>query len=32
MYILYLDKLKERGLFGKGQRRMVQGEITPITT
>ena len=29
MCSLYLAKLKERGLFWKGQARMVQGEITP---
>ena len=27
MYILYLAKLKERGLFWKEQGRMVQGEV-----
>ena len=29
MYIFYLAKMKEKGLFWKGQARMVQDEITP---
>ena len=32
MYILYLAKLKEKGLFWKEQARMVQGETTPSST